>query len=758
MADQKVRTEITANASQAMAEWGRFGDKVDQMGRSVTGAMQGAGAIAGNLQMRLAALGATVAGSAFVIGVRHQLELMDATSKAAQSAGVASEQFSSMAYAARLADVSAESLAKAHTKLAGVLVDAQQGQKDAVELFRRLKLDPKSVTDADQLLMSLADRFEGMADGAAKTALAVDIFGERLGPGLVPFLNQGREGIEELRKEAARLGLVVSTEAGKAAEEFNDTLTKLKAGTEGMQQKLATAMLPTLQDLANIFLDVGESGSMVSGVVSVLRTVFEAVAVLGANVAFVLKGMGREIAAIAAQAVSLATLNFSGFSAISEAVKADGIRAREELDLFERRILGLGGPGTTPDAKPDKKPKVPFAPLPKKSDEPAAKEVASPTSFMSYYEAVLEQERLAAAQRDALHEYSKEEELAYWRRLQEFAVLTGKDKVDIARKTAKLEVDILRDKAKEAQAINGIEWAAWRDAELARVALDEQTARTQVELGQATQEELIAQELRFEERRHAIKLLALQNSLATLDPGRDAVKVAQINAQLEQLEQQHQQQLSTLRGRAMVESQAQAQGVANTMQSGFAGVLARIGTSIRGIGDLVKGMGQVVVQAFVQMLADMAAKWLVNKLMMKLINKATALGEITTEAGKAGAGGVASMAAAPFPLNLGAPAFGAGMAAAAMAYLPMASAAGGYDIPAGLNPMVQTHAREMILPATLGDTVRDMAQVYQGARPASGGTGDVLLQPRGASVGDFFLIHKADLVKALKSARKDLNF
>ena len=38
-----------------------------------------------------------------------------------------------------------------------------------------------------------------------------------------------------------------------------------------------------------------------------------------------------------------------------------------------------------------------------------------------------------------------------------------------------------------------------------------------------------------------------------------------------------------------------------------------------------------------------------------------------------------------------------------------ASAAGGYDIPAGVNPVVQTHAREMILPEHLADVVRNMA-------------------------------------------------
>jgi hypothetical protein len=36
----------------------------------------------------------------------------------------------------------------------------------------------------------------------------------------------------------------------------------------------------------------------------------------------------------------------------------------------------------------------------------------------------------------------------------------------------------------------------------------------------------------------------------------------------------------------------------------------------------------------------------------------------------------------------------------------LASAAGGFDIPAGVNPLVQTHAQEMILPASIANPLR----------------------------------------------------
>jgi hypothetical protein len=53
-------------------------------------------------------------------------------------------------------------------------------------------------------------------------------------------------------------------------------------------------------------------------------------------------------------------------------------------------------------------------------------------------------------------------------------------------------------------------------------------------------------------------------------------------------------------------------------------------------------------------------------------------------------------------------AYGATMGWAAGLGGAVASAAGGYDIPAGINPVVQTHAQEMILPAPLANKIRDM--------------------------------------------------
>lgn len=51
------------------------------------------------------------------------------------------------------------------------------------------------------------------------------------------------------------------------------------------------------------------------------------------------------------------------------------------------------------------------------------------------------------------------------------------------------------------------------------------------------------------------------------------------------------------------------------------------------------------------------------------------------------------------------------------------SAARGYDIPKGLNPLVQTHEEEMILPSEHANTMRRLAEMEKAGTLGGGGGG-----------------------------------
>ncbi|MDR3471601.1 MAG: hypothetical protein P4M09_07905 [Devosia sp.] len=105
------------------------------------------------------------------------------------------------------------------------------------------------------------------------------------------------------------------------------------------------------------------------------------------------------------------------------------------------------------------------------------------------------------------------------------------------------------------------------------------------------------------------------------------------------------------------------------------------------------------------------------------IDAATNKKSIIGDAAKAASKAYAAMAGI-FPAPLWGVLAGAAAFSGVMAFeslLP--SAAGGYDIPAGVNPLVQTHAEEMILPARIANPLRNMLAANDAGANDGGGLG-----------------------------------
>lgn len=191
------------------------------------------------------AMATTAAAAAFGLMIKASIDNMDRMNEMSQMAGVTVESLSALGYAAKTAGVNQEDLTSSLVKLSKGLSEASQGSGDALKAFEALSIDSSKFTAADDALLSIAEKFAGLEDGANKTALSLALFGKS-GAQLIPFLNAGRDGIEELKDEAAKLGVVIGTDAAKAADEFNDNVDKLKANFQGLVNLIAKDLLPAL--------------------------------------------------------------------------------------------------------------------------------------------------------------------------------------------------------------------------------------------------------------------------------------------------------------------------------------------------------------------------------------------------------------------------------------------------------------------------------------------------------------------------------
>jgi len=232
----------------------RFSGDTSNLEKSVGRAQ---GVISGFAKTAAASLAGALSVGVFVAAGKAALNFADDIGKMAQKVGMTTEALSKLTYAAKLSDVSMQELQ----------VGVQQLSKNMEAGSEGLAALGISATDASGNLRStaevfadVAESFANMEDGAGKTAIAMNIFG-RSGAQLIPLLNSGKRGLNEMGDEAKRLGVVISNDAAKAAEKFNDNMTRLQEAMNGLVQEGIAPLLPSLIGITEAMLDIVKAGS-----------------------------------------------------------------------------------------------------------------------------------------------------------------------------------------------------------------------------------------------------------------------------------------------------------------------------------------------------------------------------------------------------------------------------------------------------------------------------------------------------------------
>ncbi len=292
-----------------------------------------------------------------------------------------------------------------------------------------------------------------------------------------------------------------------------------------------------------------------------------------------------------------------------------------------------------------------------------------------------------------------------------------------------------------------------RDRALAAIEAEQRVTRFQLDNQQITEEQYLAAEQIFEDRKYEIRRAAADRALELAKAeGRDPAEVEAINAQLLQLELDYQtrkQEIALQVQQAAAGSGAGGAGrnVYQTMQQSMSTALEQMLTRAKSFGQAMSGVYASMRSAIIGEIA----KILMAKIAAFAKEKMLALAHISANAATAGSGAASSVASIPYVGPILAIAAMAAVLGSVMALGGgIKSAAGGFSIPSGLNPVTQLHQEEMVLPADIANPLRQNL--------AGGGGGVVNVEVQGASVGDFLLLHKSELVRALKSARRDLAF
>lgn len=271
-----------------IAKTGGFSGPIDKAARDLDRQTKGMSKSLDGFASSLKTIGAGIAGfvsgaaiagfTGLAIGIKQTVDSMDELSKSAQKVGITTEELSKLAYAGDLADVSLETLTSSLGKLTKAQAAALDTSSKTAEVFDALGIAVKnadgSLRSSSAVLGDFAQRFQELGGSPEAVAAGFQLFGRSFQE-LIPLLKDGREGIQAAGDELERFGGVVTTQAGQAAEEFNDNLTRLKTQFSAIFNQIAQQLLPVLVDLSEDLKDVAGNGSLASNAVTLISAALD---------------------------------------------------------------------------------------------------------------------------------------------------------------------------------------------------------------------------------------------------------------------------------------------------------------------------------------------------------------------------------------------------------------------------------------------------------------------------------------------------
>ena len=211
------------------------------------------------------AVGATAGAAALAVGLNRAIESADRLGEASERLGLTTEQFTALGFAAKFSGVEAD-------KFEAAIRGFNSRIEKTEPLLKSLGVETRNLATgaflpSTDIIKDLADVFKDLPPGIEESQLAAELFGTRLGGQMIPLLNRGTEGIEDMEDKARRLGGVLSTESAQAAGQFKDRLDELQIVVNGALVKLIPQATEALDSFADVITDpnfVEGIGSMIS--------------------------------------------------------------------------------------------------------------------------------------------------------------------------------------------------------------------------------------------------------------------------------------------------------------------------------------------------------------------------------------------------------------------------------------------------------------------------------------------------------------
>lgn len=305
---------IKADSSDAIKDLNKVQTEVAGVGKSFAG-IANPGAVAAVAITAIAASAAAAAVSIFNLAKEtsdYGSKIFDAT----QKTGLSAETISSLGYAADQSGSSLEKITGSVAKFSTLLGQAANGNEKAQKTLADYGITAK---ETDQALIQAVSTIAKMTDTTKQSAAAAALFKDRTGE-ILPVIKSFDGDLPGLIEKLQKMGVVMSDEDARAADEFGDTLDNLNKQATAFGRQMALEFMPSMTAAMNAI-----SSSM-------------------ANNKDVAQGWGRALAETMDGVTAVYRAGVSVFDSVFNAIGAGFLSTAEKARIFAGVMISALSP------------------------------------------------------------------------------------------------------------------------------------------------------------------------------------------------------------------------------------------------------------------------------------------------------------------------------------------------------------------------------------------------------------------------------
>lgn len=262
----------------------------------------------------------------------------DRVQKLGIATGLTAEAVQELGFAAEQSGANMESLVKGVQQMQKNIVQAQDGLATYTRAFERVGISVKDLEGLtpEQQFLTLAQALSEVEDPTVRTATAMELLG-RAGKDLIPLLNSGSAGIQELQEQMRSTGAVMSQETVDAAAKLNDALNVLTKQFDAVKVAMFSDLIGPLSEFAEWLANTEEGQRLFNESLAELGNTAKT---LGAVIGGVL--ITRLVAATAAMVA--AEIRVARLTAAQLGLRGATVTATTAVTVFGRAVSVMTGP------------------------------------------------------------------------------------------------------------------------------------------------------------------------------------------------------------------------------------------------------------------------------------------------------------------------------------------------------------------------------------------------------------------------------